>query len=249
MQRYHIGGKRKMRNKCASIAHGLWERYIFQGESVDPKIIAVIVGIVGAIIGVYFKEYLQSEFKKQKAISILGSNLFLFLEKIEANEQLMKFLRAGSILDSRYTESLKTGDDTKYKELLDQIESIEEHSKTNDLITDDAINEMIKKIKSTSKKEIEIIYDEIDRLREDIEHGTYILGRSEINLLDAGMIQRVFRVKRSINDILITAKLVIAGVYEREEIEPEYVKFQVLNTIKVGTLACRHVLPILKKCH
>jgi hypothetical protein len=215
---------------------------------VDPKIIAVIIGVIGAIIGVYLKEYLQSQSQKRKALSILGSNLFLFLEKVEANEHLGKLLMAGSILDSRYTKSLRSGDDSHYKELYAQIESIEEHSKTNEILTDDAINEVIKQVKSTSGKEIEIVLEEIDRLREDIDHGTYILGNSDIHILDANMVLRVLQVKRAINDILITAKLVIAGIYERETIEPEYVKSQVLGAVKTGVLACRHVLPLLKKC-
>ena len=36
-------------------------RYVSQGSFVDPKIIAVIIGVIGAIIGVYLKEYLQSQ--------------------------------------------------------------------------------------------------------------------------------------------------------------------------------------------
>jgi len=119
---------------------------------------------------------------------------------------------AGSILDNRYTKSLRSGDDSHYKELLAQIESIEEHSKTNEILTDDDIDEIIKKVKSTSGKEIEIVLEEIDRFREDIEHGTYILGNSDINTLDSDMVLRVIQVKRAINDILITAKLVIAGI-------------------------------------
>jgi hypothetical protein len=222
--------------------------YISQGGRMDPKIIAVIIGVIGAIIGVYFKEYLNSQAQKRKAVSILGSNLFLFIEKVEANENLGKLLMAGSILDSRYITSLKTGDDSQYKELLNKIESIEEHAQTDEFITDDAVNEMVKKIKSASKKEIEIVLDEIDRLREDVEHGTYILGNSDINALDADMVRRVLQVKRTINDILITIKLVIAGIYERENIESEHVKLQMFGAIKEAVYACRHVLPLLNKC-
>jgi hypothetical protein len=216
---------------------------------VDPKIIAVIIGVIGAIIGVYFKEYLQSQSQKRKALTILGSNLFLFLEKVESNETLEKFLRVGSILDSRYIKSLSSGDDSHYKELLAQIEDFEKHSKTNEILTDDAINELIKNVKSISDKEIEIILEEIDRLREDIDHGTYIIGNSDINLLNSDMVLRVLQVKRAIIDILIITKLVIAGIYEREVIEPEYVKSQILGAVKTGILACRHVLPLLKDCH
>lgn len=215
----------------------------------DPKIIAVIIGVIGALLGVYTKEYLQSKIKKRRSIRILKSNLFLFLNKVQDNEQLGKLLMAGSILDDRYIKSLKSGDDSKYKELLNQIESIEGHAKTEELLTDQAVDEMCEKIKSASRKEIEITFEEIDRIREDIEHGTYILGSSEINCLDSDMVHRVLQVKRSVNDIFITIKIGIAGVYEREEVDRELVKSLALGAVKESILACRHILPLMKMCN
>jgi len=84
----------------------------------DPKIIAVLIGVIGALLGVYAKEYLQAQLKKRRAITILRVNLFLFLRKMQDDEHLNKLLMAGSILDDRYLKSLTSGDDSKYKELL-----------------------------------------------------------------------------------------------------------------------------------
>jgi len=215
----------------------------------DPKIIAVIIGVIGALLGVYAKEYLQTQFKKRRAITILKANLLLFLHKVQDSEHLNKLLMAGSILDDRYLKSLTSGDDSKYKELLTQINSIEEHAKTDELLTDDAVDEMCKKIKSASRREIDITFEEIDRLREDIEHGTYILGSSELDCLDSDMVHRVLQVKRSVNDILISIKVGIAGVYEREEVDRELVKLLVLGAVKESIMACRHILPLMKMCH
>ncbi len=68
----------------------------------DPKIIAVLIGVIGALLGVYAKEYLQSQFKKRRSITILKANLLLFLHKVQDNEHLNKLLMVGSILDDRY---------------------------------------------------------------------------------------------------------------------------------------------------
>ncbi len=215
----------------------------------DPKIIAVLVGVIGALLGVYAKEYLQSKFKKRRSITILKSNLLLFLHKVQDNELLNKLLMAGSILDDRYIKSLTSGDDSKYKELLNQIKSIEEHTKTDELLTDPDVDEMCAKIKSASRREIDITFKEIDRLREDIEHGTYILGSSELDYLDSDMVYRVLQVKRSVNDILISIKVGIAGVYEREEVDREIVKSLILSAIKESVMACRHIVPLMKMCN
>lgn len=215
----------------------------------DPKIIAVVIGVIGAILGVYAKEYWQAQFKKRRSITILRANLLLFLLKVQSNEALNKLFMAGSILDDRYIKSLKSGDDSKYKELLKKIESIEEHAKTEQLLTDSVVSEMCEKIKAASKKEIEMTFEEIDRIREDIEHGTYILGSSEIDCLDSDMVHRVFQVKRSVNDILMSIKIGIAGIYERDEVDPELVKSLVLSSIKESVLACRHILPLMKMCN
>jgi len=215
----------------------------------DPKIIAVLIGVIGALLGVYAKEYLQSQFKKRRSITILKANLFLFLHKVQDNEHLNKLLMAGSILDDRYIKSLTSGDDSKYKELLNQIKSIEEHAKTDELLTDDAVDEMCAKIKSASRREIDITFEEIDRLREDIEHGTYILGSSELDCLDSDMVHRVLQVKRSVNDILISIKVGIAGIYEREEVDRELVKLLALGAIKESVMACRHIVPLMKMCN
>jgi hypothetical protein len=216
---------------------------------VDPKIIAVIIGVIGALLGVYLKEYVQLQIQKRRSITILRSNLFLFLEKVQSNEHLGKLLMAGTILDDRYIKSLRSGDDSKYKELLSQIDSIADVAKTDEILTDDDIDELCKKIKSFSRKEIEIVFDEIDRIREDVDHGTYILGNSDIKTLDANMVHRVLQVKRSINDIFSTVKIVLAGVYERDEIDREYVKSQAFGAVKEAILACRHVMPLLKMCN
>ncbi|WP_420590555.1 hypothetical protein [Bacterioplanoides sp.] len=215
----------------------------------DPKIIAVLIGVIGALLGVYAKEYLQSQFKKRRSITILKANLLLFLHKVQDNEHLNKLLMAGSILDDRYIKSLTSGDDSKYKELLNQIKSIEEHAKSDELLTDDAVDEMCAKIKSASRREIDITFEEIDRLREDIEHGTYILGSSELDCLDSDMVHRVLQVKRSVNEILISIKVGIAGVYEREEVDRELVKSLVLGAIKESVMACRHIVPLMKMCN
>lgn len=215
----------------------------------DPKIIAVLIGVIGALLGVYAKEYLQSQFKKRRSIMILKANLLLFLHKVQDNEHLNKLLMAGSILDDRYIKSLTSGDDSKYKELLNQIKNIEEHAKSDELLTDDAVDDMCAKIKSASRREIDITFEEIDRLREDIEHGTYILGSSELDCLDSDMVHRVLQVKRSVNEILISIKVGIAGVYEREEVDRELVKSLVLGAIKESVMACRHIVPLMKMCN
>lgn len=215
----------------------------------DPKIIAVLIGVIGVLLGVYAKEYLQAQLKKRRAITILRVNLFLFLRKVQDDEHLNKLLMAGSILDDRYLKSLISGDDSKYKELLTQINSIEKHVKTDELLTDDTVDEMCEKVKSASRREIDIVFEEIDRLREDIEHGTYILGSSELDCLDSGIVYRVLQVKRAVNDILISIKVGIAGVYEREEVDRELVKSLVFGAVKEFIMACRHVLPLIKMCN
>lgn len=215
----------------------------------DPKIIAVLIGIIGALLGVYLKEYVQAQNQKRRSITILKSNLLLFMDKVNENERLGKILMAGSILDDRHLKSLKSGDDTKYKEMLSQLESIQEHSKTDELLTNQEIDELCHRIKSCSEKEMEIIYEEIDRIREDIDHGNYILGNNDIKALDSHMVARVLQVKRSINDIFATVKLILAAIYERNEIDYEFLKSQGLSAVKESVFACRHVLPLLKMCN
>lgn len=215
----------------------------------DPKIIAVIIGVIGALLGVYLKEYINAKNERLKAIAILRSNLHLFLVKVQENEHLGKLLMAGSILDDRYIKSITSGDNSKYNELLEQIESIEKKADSEELLTDDAVKELCNNVKSVSKKEMEIVFNEIDRIREDIDHGTFILGRSSIDKLNIKMIHRVLQVKRSLNDIFLTIKLILAAVYEREEVDPVYIKSQALGTIKEAVFACRHVLPLLKMCN
>jgi len=215
----------------------------------DPKIIAVIVGVIGALLGVYLKEYVQSQRQKRRSIAILRSNLYQFMEKIQNNEHLSKLLMAGYILDNRYIKSLKSGDDRKYKELLSQIEDIENYAKTEEMLSNNEIDEICKKVKSFSRREMEFIFDEIDRIREDIEHGTYILGNSDISTLDANMVHRVIQVKRSVSDIFMAIKIGLAGVYERDEVDREYVKLLVFGALKESILACRHVIPLLKACN
>lgn len=215
----------------------------------DPKIIAVIIGVIGALLGVYLKEHVQLQIQKRRSITILKANLFLFLEKVQSNEHLGKLLMAGSILDDRYIKSLRSGDDSKYKELLSQIDSLAEHAKTDEILSINDIDEVCKKIKSFSRKEIEIVFVEIDRIREDVDHGTYILGNSDVNTLDANMVHRVLQVKRSINDIFATIKIVLAGIYERDEIDQQYVKSQIIGAVREAIMACRHVMPLLKMCN
>ena len=127
-----------------------------------------------------------------------------------------------------------------------KINSIEEHAKTEEYLSNTDIEELCKNIKSASRKEIDIIFEEIDRIRNDVEHGHYILGGSEIDSLDSDMVYRVFQVKRSVNDIMMALKVGLAGIYEREEIEPKVVKSLIFDAVKEFTLACRHILPLIK---
>jgi hypothetical protein len=216
--------------------------------TVDPKIIAVVIGVVGALLGVYLKEHLDIKNQQKRALKVLRANLFLFFNKVQENEHLGKLLMAGSTLDNRYIESLKSGDDSHYKELLAQIENIGKSSDTEEWVTDEEIETLYKNVRTFSKKEMEIVYKEIDRIREDIEHGTYILGNSDLNLLDTNMLHRVLQVKRSINDIFLTIKMVLTGIHEREEIDNEYVKSQALAAVKESVLACKHVIPLIRMC-
>lgn len=232
----------KSRPACYAVEQGIM---FFKEFTVDPKIIAVVIGVVGALLGVYLKEHLDIKNKQKRAIKILRSNLFLFLNKVQENEHLGKLLMTGSALDTRYIESLKSGDDSHYKELLTQIDNID----VEELLTDKDVETLCKKIRLFSNKEMEVIYKEIDRIREDIEHGTYILGNSDLNLLDTNMVYRVLQAKRSINDIFLTIKLVITCIHEREEIDNEYVKYQTLDAVKEAVLACRHVLPLMRMCN
>ncbi len=215
----------------------------------DSEVIAVLIGVLGALFGVYLKEYLHAKAKKRRSIVILRSNVFLFLEKLRENEHFSKLLMAGSILDKRYITSLESGDDSKYKELLSQIESIEKHANSEEFLSDSDIDSFRKTVMSFSDKEMDVVFEEIDRFREEVENGSYILGNSDIDSLDASMVHRVFQFKRSVISIIVTVKILLTGIRERDEIDPAYVKSQVFTSVKEAILACRHVMPLMKMCN
>ena len=210
---------------------------------------AVVIGIFGALIGVYLREYIVSKNEKLKSVTILHSNLIIFLERVENNKILKKLMLVGFTLENQRSKFLQTGDDSKYKELIDKLDSFKVMSKTEELITNEEINKMVRKMKLFSTAEVDVILNEIDRNIEDIEHGMGILGRTDIKNLDSNMISRVLNTKRSIISILIAIKLLIVGVHSRDSIDAEHVKSEILSCIRSSIEACQHVIPLVKKCN
>jgi len=222
---------------------------MFQESFVDMKIVAITIGILGALLGVYYREYVRAQKEEVKSATILKSNLFIFLEMISEDDRLGKILLAGSALDSRYKKSILTGNDSSYKELKLKLDKIEEHSNTQELITDEMIQEMLVHVGKFSKEEIEVWLQEIDRRVEDIEHGTGLLGREDIKNLDHNVVHRVLKLKRNIIEIYINVKALLICMHSREDADIEMLKKQILLTIRKAIEVTRHIFPLMEYCN
>jgi len=212
------------------------------------KLIAILIGVIGAILGVYLREYIQTRNERLKSIKILRSNLNSFIGVVRGNEFLQNMMLAGFALDKRKRESLFSGDESDYKKLLNHLNELNDISKTGDLIADEHLDEVYKFIGKLSSQEVAVVSKELDRQVEDIEHGTGILGREDTRNLDYRMISRVLSIKRTMIGILINIKLVIVSIHTRDEVDKEFVKSLILSSIRSAIEACGHVIPLADQC-
>lgn len=207
----------------------------------------IIAGII-TIISVYFRENLKKKNEKQKAFKILYANLVIFFEEASRHPALRNMLIAGDEIHNFRLNISADSNPKKLEEFLERLNNVEKILQAKDAFSEVDAKKWQDDIRSRSNKEIELIYEEINRILENIEHGNQILANDLIGYLPPSSAIHVLQVKRAANAIYTIVKSLVAALHERENLEPDHVRKEVAKIISSLILASQQFVPLVNAC-
>jgi len=212
----------------------------------DPKVLAVIIGVIGALLGVYLKEALRKAHARLFSASRLEAYLRYWLSLALENKVLFSIIAAGYTFSEKEKTALLSGNVEKIekvrKDLADRLDKLlEELKKQPDIATD-----LIKKIKRFQKDEIEVIFWEIDRFLESFDNGTAFVTTEEAGQLSWFIQPHIVQVRSDLISIFVDIKYLITHIYSNDKPDQERVNEQVSACLNSGIKAAKHLMPLLE---
>jgi hypothetical protein len=213
----------------------------------DPQIIAVVIGILGALIGVYFRESISRAKLKLSTAVTLESILFYWFNQGMQNKPLTDLLITGQLLGKKEKEAIRSGDITKIEEFRKNIESNMKEAKEAFLEDQkENIKTIITEIKKLSNEEYNEIISEITKYRESISDLNGFLGQDKLSVLDWHQLPSIVELKVEIQSIITDLKLGIIHIHTNEEPSSEKIGMLLFSMITSTLKASKNLIPLIE---
>ena len=213
----------------------------------DAKFIAIIIGIIGALIGVYFRETIRKAQSRLLAAITLESTLFYWFNLGMKDKNAREFLITGYAYGKKETEAVQTKDINKIDEFRQKLEEGFTKAKKNFTKEQEAnIDEMLKKIKNLSREEYNEILRDIEDYRISIKDGTGFLDQEKIIVLDWYMLPKILETKSEIQSILLELRLVLIHTYTNENPDKEKIVSSMFSMMGSALNITKNLMPLIQ---
>lgn len=212
----------------------------------SAKFLAVIIGIIGALAGVYLREALRKANERLKAATYIESNLRHWLKVGLENEHLKEFLLTGYIWSEKKRETIKTGNIQEVLKLSEEFKTILSSIRDHSEELKEKLQDSIRGMKPFKKEEFSEIIKELDRRINSLEEGDGLIRSSDLACLDWFMLPVILEVRSELISILVSLKLVLTHLSVRETVDEKFLLNQVLSCVDSGLKVSVHIVPLLK---
>lgn len=208
--------------------------------------IAILVGIIGALAGVYFREALRNANAKLKAAVFLESNLRYWLKAGLESDEFQGFLVAGYSLSEERRKAIQSGNLDELSKFNKEFEDKLSSLKKDPVWLKKGLQEALKKMTSYKKEELNEIIKEIDRRINSLENGDGLVRTSDLAYLDWFKVPDILAIKSQLIDILVSLKLFVTHVSVRENVDEDLVINMIMSCVENGLKASMYLVPLLK---
>lgn len=213
----------------------------------DTKIIAILIGIIGALIGVYFREAIRNAKLRLQTAVRLDVNIRHLLSTGLENKSYGDLFITGFAISNKEREALRIGDYEKVIQLRNDInEKIPELVKKNLEEKPEIFDEIIQKVMSFSQQEIEEIIKEIDRKIEMLFNDNGFISDKEASKLDYYILPKIYEMRNSIYELYVIIKLLLSHVSTNPNFDKERFIQSVTQCVVHGIKVTKNIHPILK---
>ncbi len=170
----------------------------------DPKILTVIIGIIGALLGVYFREMLREAIQRKKIAAQLEAYLDDWRTDILENEDLAIIMGAASAWNSKEVKALQKSNNTffeardEYKVKLKELKNVMQEKKSGEGI--------YREIRSLSIFEIDQRLSGLREAREGLLKNITMISDDDAALLSWIAVKRIVIIRN--NALHILSKLI-----------------------------------------
>jgi len=212
----------------------------------ETKIIAIVIGIIGALIGVYFREAIRNAKLKLQTAVRLDVNIRHLLSTGLENKSYEDLFITGFAISTKEREALRTGNYEKISQLRNDInEKVPELVKKNIENKPEIIDEIIKKVMSFSKQEIEEIIKEIDRKIEMLFNDNGFISDKEASKLDYHILPKIYEMRNSIYELYVIIKLLLSHLSTNPNLDKERLTQSIIQCVINGIKVTKNIHPIL----
>ena len=213
----------------------------------DFKIIAVIIGVVGALIGVYFRERITIAKARLSAAVTLESTLHYWLNLAMQNKHFRELLATGHVLGEKEKKTFLSGNIEKIDEFRNSFEKVLNEAKET-LIEEqkDNIETIIAEIQNLSDEEYSEVLTELNRYRDSLSDLSGSLSQEKLSVLDWHKLPKIIEIKTEIQSILGDFKFGIIHIHSNKEPSIEKVSVLIFSIITSILKASKNIIPLLE---
>ncbi len=213
----------------------------------DAKLIAVVIGIIGALIGVYFRATIKKAHARLSAAITLESTLFYWFNLGMENKNIREFLITGYLYGKKEKEVIQTKDINKIDEFKQKLEKVITEAEGDFIKKQEAnIDKILKEVKKLSKEEYNEILKEIEDYRSSIKDGAGFLSQENISVLEWHMLPKILETKSEIQSILLEFKLALIHTYTNENLDKEKIFSMIFSMIRSALKVTKNLIPLIQ---
>jgi len=218
-----------------------------RNNMMDPKLLAVIVGVFGALLGVYFKECIGIARQKISVAVMLESTLIYWFDLFLQNKTFTDILIKGTVLQEKEKEILSSGN---IEELYKYRESIKDSfSKAEDEFLNEqkqAITELAQNFSNMSEQEYDEILKEISEFRKNIKDMNGFLNNERLSVLDCSKLPKIIALQINIDDFICEYKFSLIHLHTNENPDMEKICKSFFKAIIKMIDASKDLVPLIE---
>lgn len=212
----------------------------------SAQFLAIIIGIFGALAGVYFREVLRKANVRLKAAIYLESNLRHWLKIGLESEHFKDFMIAGYSLSEEKRKAIETRNLQELSKFNEEFKAKLQSVRDNSKDLKEMIQKIIQGLKPFKKEELNEIIKELDRIINSLVEGNGLVRDSDLAYLDWFRLPDILEVRSELVSILVSLKLLLTHLSVRDSVDEELVLNLIFSCVNSGLKVSMHIVPLLK---
>lgn len=206
-----------------------------------PPIVAALIGMVGVLLGVYFREAVVAAHQRLAVAARPEGHLRSWLRTLDQHNKLWEILIAAHLIGE--AESRATDPDA-LAAFQQKVEKA--FSETTAELGPEVVKAMLAQAKGLTPEELDLVDEELKAYASSLGDGTGFLAPEDAACLDWYIQPKINQVRSDMASTLSMCRFIVTHIRSRETPDERRLAELIVAATKGAMNALKNILPLLK---